>query len=184
MMKATNPTMMLRLTPAAMPGAGTNGLRDIKQPVDIPSGWAWVWWVLAALALAALLFWAWRYWQKRRGASPARAGHPAARAGQTEAPGGLGLDRPAPRVLHPGFRCYPALPGRALRFPCARTDHRRVSSRVARDPPADDSPEGEPGGIPAALRPGQVRPLRAWRARTARPARLRPPAGGRDRARR
>jgi hypothetical protein len=66
MMKATN------LTPshAAMPGAGTNGLRDIKQPVDIPSGWAWVWWVLAALALAALLFWAWRHWQKRRAQVP------------------------------------------------------------------------------------------------------------------
>jgi hypothetical protein len=63
-MKATN------LTPshAAMPG--TNGLRDIKQPVDIPNGWAWVWWVLAALALATLLAWAWRCWQRRRAQVP------------------------------------------------------------------------------------------------------------------
>ncbi len=69
MMKATSPA-----TPpppvAAMPQGGTNGLRDIKAPVDIPSGWAWVWWVLAALALAALLFWAWRCWQKRRAQVP------------------------------------------------------------------------------------------------------------------
>jgi hypothetical protein len=47
-------------------GAGTNELRDIKPPVEIPSGWTWVWWGLGVLALAALSFWAWRYWQRRR----------------------------------------------------------------------------------------------------------------------
>jgi hypothetical protein len=47
-------------------GAGTNGLRDIKPPIDIQSGWALVGWVLGALAVAALAFWAWRYWHKRR----------------------------------------------------------------------------------------------------------------------
>lgn len=46
--------------------ASTNGLRDIKPPLVIPSGWAWLGWVLGLLALAALLYWAWRYWQKRR----------------------------------------------------------------------------------------------------------------------
>jgi hypothetical protein len=50
--------------------AGTNDLRDIKPPVEIPSGWAWVGWVLGALAVAALVFWAWRYWQKRRAQVP------------------------------------------------------------------------------------------------------------------
>src|ERR1035437_4062521 len=50
--------------------AGTNALRDIKPPVDIPSGWAWVGWVLGALAVAALIFWAWRCWQKRRSQGP------------------------------------------------------------------------------------------------------------------
>jgi hypothetical protein len=51
-------------------GAGTNSLRDIKPPIEIPSGWAWMGWLLAALATAALAFWAWRYWQKRRAQIP------------------------------------------------------------------------------------------------------------------
>jgi len=46
--------------------ADTNVLRDIKPPVEIPSGWAWLWWGLLVLAVAALAFLAWRYWQKRR----------------------------------------------------------------------------------------------------------------------
>ena len=51
---------------AAIPGVATNVLRDIKPPVEIASGWAWAWWTLGALALAALAFWAWRVWQKKR----------------------------------------------------------------------------------------------------------------------
>ena len=51
-------------------GANTNALRDIKPPVEIPSGWALVGWVLGALAVAGLVFWAWRYWQKRRAQVP------------------------------------------------------------------------------------------------------------------
>jgi hypothetical protein len=47
-------------------GPGTNALRDIKPPLEIPSGWAWVGWLLLVLAVAALAFWAWRYWRKRR----------------------------------------------------------------------------------------------------------------------
>jgi hypothetical protein len=39
------------LTSAAI----TNGLRDIKPPVEIPSGWEWLWWVLGALVCVALL---------------------------------------------------------------------------------------------------------------------------------
>ncbi len=46
--------------------AATNGLRDIKPPVEIPSGWAWVWWMLGALALAGVLYWAWLLWKKHR----------------------------------------------------------------------------------------------------------------------
>ena len=39
--------------------ADTNALRDIKPPVEIPSGWAWLWWGLLVLAVAALAFLAW-----------------------------------------------------------------------------------------------------------------------------
>ena len=47
-----------------------NDIRDIKPPVEIPSGWEWLWWTLGALAVAALLFAAWRWWQKRRSLIP------------------------------------------------------------------------------------------------------------------
>src|SRR6266853_1578769 len=46
--------------------SGTNSLRDIKPPVEIPNGWLIVWYSLGALAVAALAFLAWRYWRKRR----------------------------------------------------------------------------------------------------------------------
>ena len=44
----------------------THALRDIKPPLEIPNGWLIVWWSLAALAAATLVFLAWRYWRKRR----------------------------------------------------------------------------------------------------------------------
>ncbi len=43
-----------------------NDIRDIKPPVEIPSGWEWLWWTLAGLALAAVLYAVWRYWRKRQ----------------------------------------------------------------------------------------------------------------------
>ena len=48
----------------------TNALRDIKPPVEIPSGWTWLWWVGGALAAAALAYWAWSYWRKKRTEKP------------------------------------------------------------------------------------------------------------------
>jgi hypothetical protein len=50
--------------------AATNDIRDIKPPVDIPSGWEWLWWTLGTLAVAALLFALWKWWQKRRSQIP------------------------------------------------------------------------------------------------------------------
>src|SRR6266481_457152 len=44
----------------------TNALRDIKPPVEIPTGWVWAFWVVGASLLAAIAYFAWRYWQKRR----------------------------------------------------------------------------------------------------------------------
>jgi hypothetical protein len=43
-----------------------NDIRDIKPPVEIPSGWEWLWWVLAALATIVIAIFVWRWWQKRR----------------------------------------------------------------------------------------------------------------------
>src|SRR5690349_8847675 len=65
---------MIKLAPtnavSSLAATGTNGLHDIKPPVAIPTGWAWVLWVLLSLAVLGLLFWAWRYWQKRRAEQP------------------------------------------------------------------------------------------------------------------
>ena len=65
-MTSTNIT----LNASSPAGAVTNGLRDIKPPVDIPNPWFWVWLVLAALSLAALIFWTWKRWQKKQAETP------------------------------------------------------------------------------------------------------------------
>jgi hypothetical protein len=38
-----------------------NDIRDIKPPIEISSGWAWLWWVVlvVAVVVAALLLWRW-----------------------------------------------------------------------------------------------------------------------------
>lgn len=41
-------------------------IKDIKPPIDIPSGLEWLWPVLSALILAAILFIAWRLWKISR----------------------------------------------------------------------------------------------------------------------
>ena len=46
--------------------AAANDIRDIKPPVEIPTGWEWLGWVLAALATIAVAVLIWRWWQKRR----------------------------------------------------------------------------------------------------------------------
>ena len=48
------------------PSTSTNALKDIKPPVEIPSGWLWVGWALGVLVLAGLAYAAWRYWQKKK----------------------------------------------------------------------------------------------------------------------
>jgi len=50
------------------PDGGTNasdGLKDIKGLVAIPSGWAWLGWVLGGLLLLALAIFLWRRWRKK-----------------------------------------------------------------------------------------------------------------------
>jgi hypothetical protein len=55
-----------------IPGAAsvTNDIRDIRPPVAIPSGWAWLLWMLSGLAIAVVLFALWKWWQKRRAQVP------------------------------------------------------------------------------------------------------------------
>jgi hypothetical protein len=56
------------ISTAALPG--TNALRDIKPPVEIPSAWTWVWWVLGLLAIAAAAYWLWLWWKKKKTETP------------------------------------------------------------------------------------------------------------------
>jgi hypothetical protein len=51
---------------SSLAAQGTNDLRDIKPPVEIPSGWAWLWWTLGIIAAAVVVILVWRYWRKRR----------------------------------------------------------------------------------------------------------------------
>jgi len=46
--------------------AVANDIRDIKPPIEIPNGWAWFWWGLAALVALAAIYFVWKWWQKRR----------------------------------------------------------------------------------------------------------------------
>jgi hypothetical protein len=68
---------MITNATAQTAAANANDIRDIKPPVEIPSGWEWFWWTLGTLAVVALLFAAWRYWQKRRSQIPVEPPVPA-----------------------------------------------------------------------------------------------------------
>jgi hypothetical protein len=52
-------------------------IRDIKPPVAIPNGWEWLWVTLGALAITAILFALWKWWQKRRANVPVEPPVPA-----------------------------------------------------------------------------------------------------------
>ena len=41
-------------------------IRDIKPPLEISSGWAWLWWGLIVLALAVAAFLWWRWLKNRK----------------------------------------------------------------------------------------------------------------------
>jgi hypothetical protein len=66
MTRLTNTTPRLVQVPAP-PAASTdtNDLRGIKPPVEIPSGWAWLGWVLGSLALALAGLALWRWWRMK-----------------------------------------------------------------------------------------------------------------------
>lgn len=58
------------ILPSAISNTSTNGLRDIKPPVAIPNAWVWALGIGAVLVAGVLLFFAWRYWRKRRAMVP------------------------------------------------------------------------------------------------------------------
>ena len=87
---------MIKATNTNVSVAPTNSLRDIKPPVEIPSGWIWLWGSLGALVVALILLLAWRYWQKRRAqvaAVPAVPAHIRAKQKLQEALALLGQPR-------------------------------------------------------------------------------------------
>lgn len=47
-----------------------NDIRDIKPPIEISSGLEWVWILLGALVVFAILFFAWQFWKKHRANIP------------------------------------------------------------------------------------------------------------------
>ncbi|HYG21675.1 MAG TPA: hypothetical protein VEH04_02750 [Verrucomicrobiae bacterium] len=46
--------------------AASNAIRDIKPPVEIPSGWEWLWWTLGAIAVAGIIAWVIWWWRRRQ----------------------------------------------------------------------------------------------------------------------
>lgn len=49
--------------------ASLQDIRDIRPPVEIPTGWEWIWWVVLAAVLLGALFALWKWWQKARQAA-------------------------------------------------------------------------------------------------------------------
>jgi hypothetical protein len=70
-MKTNSSALILPAPSSATNSVATNSLaaadiRDIKAPVEILSGWFWLWCLLGALGIALATSFAWRYWQKHR----------------------------------------------------------------------------------------------------------------------
>ncbi len=104
MTKATSTNALQSLASAV-----TNDIRDIKPPVDILSGWAWLWWVFGAVALAAVAYAAWRYWQRKRAersAAPIIPPHVRAKQKLQEALALLGQPEPFVVAVSSAVRVY------------------------------------------------------------------------------
>lgn len=57
--------MITNATPSNAPAIAED-IRDIKPPIEISDGLTWLWWTLAALAIAVVAFFVWRWWRNRK----------------------------------------------------------------------------------------------------------------------
>ena len=86
--------MMTNATPAQTAPAD---LRDIKPPIDIPTGLAWLWWTLGLVAAFIALYYLWRWRQRRSQLVPVMPAVPAhVRARQKLAAALALITRPKP----------------------------------------------------------------------------------------
>jgi hypothetical protein len=46
--------------------ANANDIRDIKPPIEIADGYAWIWWTLIVVAFLVTAFLLWRCWKNRK----------------------------------------------------------------------------------------------------------------------
>jgi hypothetical protein len=86
----------VQIAPAA---TSASDIRDIKPPVPIPNALEWLWWGLAALAAAVVLFTLWNWWRRREVNRPVPPVIPAhVRARQKLADALALISRPKPFV--------------------------------------------------------------------------------------
>jgi hypothetical protein len=62
----TNSALVIPAQSSATNAAAELTLRDIKAPVEIFNPWLLVWWALGILLLGVVIYFLWRYWQKKQ----------------------------------------------------------------------------------------------------------------------
>lgn len=89
--------------------ANATDIRDIAPPVEIPSGYQWLWWLVGTIVVLTLLIAAWRYWQKRKTAKPIVIEIPAHERARRKLEAALNLfDQPKPfcTIVSDAVRLY------------------------------------------------------------------------------
>ena len=144
---------------------GRNDIRDIKPPMEISTGWAWLWWVLAfcwpslrsrisGLALVE------ESENEYRSCRPPIPAHVRAKQKLAEA---LALDFAAEAVCHRGFGHGAILSGRAFSISRAGADDGGIFARAGRNKIAVAGAKGKPRQFSRELRSREIRQIRAGR---------------------